>query len=85
MDVALDAHALRQLVWLRRLVVSGEARRIRIAAGISLSEAADAAGISVSTLWRWEAAPGARHRIPHGAPAVRYAAVLRALAEAAAS
>ena len=59
----------------RRLAGSGEARRLREAAGISGPEMADAIGCAVSTLWRWE---GGQRR-PHGPAAVRYAEVLSEL------
>jgi DNA-binding transcriptional regulator YiaG len=67
------------LVWLRRLVKSGEARRIREEAGLSLGEAAAAASVSVAGLWRWEAG----ERVPTGDPALRYAGFLRKIARPA--
>jgi hypothetical protein len=78
---AMDASALIELAWLRQVVASGQAREIRIAAGITAPEVARAAGISVSTLWRYDAT-GPRARTPHGPGALRYAGVLRALAKA---
>jgi transcriptional regulator with XRE-family HTH domain len=71
---------LADLAWLRRQMTSGGARATRLAADVSLREAADAADVAVSTLWRWEA--GVRR--PHGSAARRYALVLRSLNRAAA-
>jgi DNA-binding transcriptional regulator YiaG len=64
------------LVRLRRLMKSGEARRIREKAGLSVRAAAGAANISVAGLWRWEAG----ERIPTGDSALRYAGFLGLLA-----
>ena len=38
----------------RRRLESGEARLLRVAAGLTLSEAATVAGISTTSLWRYE-------------------------------
>lgn len=65
-----------QLVRLRHLVKSGEAKRIREEAGLSVRAAAGAANISAAGLWRWEAG----ERIPTGDPALRYAGFLGKLA-----
>jgi transcriptional regulator with XRE-family HTH domain len=51
---------------------SGEAQRIRIDAGLSLREVADAVNVSVSALHRWEAGD----RRPRGDAAIRYAHLL---------
>lgn len=56
----------------RRLATSGDGMRIRTAADLSLSEVADAVGISVSALWRWEHG----ERAPRGAPAAAWARLL---------
>ena len=55
---------------------SGAARGLRLAAGLSLREVASDVGVTVSTVWRWEAG----ERRPRGAAAVRYADLLEALA-----
>jgi transcriptional regulator with XRE-family HTH domain len=68
------AHALR-LVHLRAAISSGEAREIRVAARLSISEMAAACGVDQSTLWRWEQGK----RLPRGEHAVRYADVLDSL------
>jgi hypothetical protein len=80
----MDSAELCELSWLRRVVASGEAEKIRVAAGISMPEAAAAAGINVTTLWRWETS-GPGHRRPHGRAALNYARVLRQLAKARAA
>jgi transcriptional regulator with XRE-family HTH domain len=60
----------------RRAAQSGQARRIRIAAGLSLADLAAALGVSRAALSRWETG----HRIPRGEAAQRYAGLLDALA-----
>lgn len=64
------------LVAARRAAQSGQARRIRIAAGLSLADLAAALGVSRAALSRWECG----HRVPRGAAAQRYAGLLEALA-----
>jgi transcriptional regulator with XRE-family HTH domain len=59
----------------RRLSVTGEARKLREQAGLSLREVADAIGASPSALWRWENA----QRTPRGAAAVAWGELLRDL------
>jgi len=61
----------------RRLLKDGGARRIRERAGIKRAVLAAAAGITVPTLARWEAAA----RVPSGEHAVQYARALAELAE----
>jgi DNA-binding transcriptional regulator YiaG len=63
------------LAKVRALVESGAARSIRLGAGLSLAETAAACGVSVSTMFRWEA----RERRPHGEPALRYLELLERL------
>lgn len=60
----------------RRLAASGEGMRLRINAGLSLRETADAVGVAVSTLWRWERG----ERAPHGGAALSWARLLEQLA-----
>lgn len=59
----------------RRLLDSGDAKSIRVTAGVSLGEAADALGVSPATLWRWEN----HHRRPRAEAAVRLGLLLRDL------
>jgi transcriptional regulator with XRE-family HTH domain len=65
----------------RRLLRTGEARQIRLAAGLSLRDLARdprLAGVAPSTLARWEASD----RVPRaGAKALAYGAVLSTLLE----
>lgn len=68
------AHALR-LVQLRAAISTGETRRLRVEARLSISEMAAACGVDQSTLWRWEQGK----RLPRGEHAVRYADVLDSL------
>lgn len=63
------------LAHLRSLMRSGAARGVRIAAGLSLGEAAAAAGVSASAVCRWEA----QQRTPSGAAALRYGRLLARL------
>ena len=60
------------LARLRMLTASGEARRIREDANLSQPEAAEAVQVAQSTMSLWERG----RRVPHGEPAVRYAALL---------
>lgn len=60
----------------RELALSGQAREIRETARLSLSELADACGVDEGTLSRWERG----QRRPRSAVALRYLAVLDALA-----
>ena len=68
---------LKRLTRARNFAESGAARSIRLAAGLSLREVASAAGVSVSTLWRWEN----QERRPRGEAAVRYSEILDELME----
>jgi hypothetical protein len=57
-------------------------RTIRVAAGLSLEEVGRDVGAHASTIWRWEVGdktPG--NRTPHGEAAVRWAELMRELAE----
>jgi transcriptional regulator with XRE-family HTH domain len=69
---------LNRVTRARSFAESGAARSIRLAADLSLREVASAAGVSVSTVWRWEHG----ERRPRGDAAVRYGAVLDELMEA---
>ena len=60
------------LIRVRRMVETGAARAIRLAAGLSLAEIARAADVTRATVWRWEAG----ERRPHGPAASRYLRVL---------
>jgi DNA-binding transcriptional regulator YiaG len=62
----------------RRLARTGDARRIRQGAGLSLADVAGVVGVDVSTLSRWETGD----RRPMGRPAVAYARLLEKLSEA---
>jgi len=59
----------------RQLVGSGEARRLREAAGVSQFELARDVGCSQAAVWRWEAGT----RSPSGRTAVAYLRALRRL------
>ncbi len=66
---------LLMLASARTLAATGEGRRCRIAAGLSLREVASAIGASPTTVWRWEMA----ERSPRGSSAVAWASLVRAL------
>jgi DNA-binding transcriptional regulator YiaG len=51
---ALTVEEMARLAQLRRLLASGEAERIRVAAGVSRAEAAKTCGVQTVTLMRWE-------------------------------
>lgn len=57
---------------------SGEARRIRQAAKVSLSEIAGEVGVSLNAVWKWE---NGKSR-PSGEQALRYLRVLNTLERA---
>jgi transcriptional regulator with XRE-family HTH domain len=59
----------------RRYAESGEGRDLRIAAGLSLREVADAVGVASHTLWKWERG----ERAPRAAGATVWAAFLNDL------
>jgi len=69
------ASDLLRLVDVREAAQTGEARRLRLAAGLSLGEVASEVGVGVPTVWRWENG----QRRPRGTAAVRYAKLLEAL------
>jgi transcriptional regulator with XRE-family HTH domain len=71
-------HQLVQLARVRRLARSGEAQALRLSAGLSLREMADAIGISHSNLWLWERG----QRSPRNVAALAWAALLDDLAAA---
>ncbi len=69
------AAELKRVADVREKLASGEARRVRLARNIRLSEAARAVGVSSSALCRWESgklSPRYQH-------AARYARVLDGL------
>ena len=63
--------SVERLVEARLLLASGEARRIRLAAGLSLEKMAVQVGVSVSAIYRWERGD----RVPRGRAATEYAAL----------
>jgi|NGEPerStandDraft_6_1074524.scaffolds.fasta_scaffold63398_4 transcriptional regulator with XRE-family HTH domain len=67
------------LARVRRLAKSGEARVIRVEAGLSLAELGLRVGVGPATVHRWEMGK----RSPHGEPALAYAAALAALGQVA--
>ena len=69
------ATELVRLADVRDAARSGEARRLRVAAELSLAEVARAVGVAVPTVLRWERG----ERTPRGKPAIRYAKLLEAL------
>lgn len=65
-----------QLARARTLSANGEGRRIRVNKDLSLQEIADAVGVSLTTVQRWEVGT----RRPTGAPALRWVDLLTRLA-----
>jgi DNA-binding transcriptional regulator YiaG len=45
---------LETLVWLRRAIASGEARRLRIRSGVSQGAIAKTVGVTAASVSRWE-------------------------------
>jgi transcriptional regulator with XRE-family HTH domain len=66
---------LDQVVQARSLASSGEARRIRVAARVSLTELADEVGVTAGAVSFWELSK----RRPSGRLAVRYLKALNKL------
>jgi DNA-binding transcriptional regulator YiaG len=77
MGVSEAIRELEQLVLVRELAASGEARRIRQAAGLSQADLARACSVSAPAISRWEAGS----RIPRGEAARRYAAIILGFAK----
>jgi transcriptional regulator with XRE-family HTH domain len=71
------ASNLVRLADIREAASSGQARRLRLAAGLSLGEIARELGVSVPTVLRWET--GGRR--PRGGAALRYGELLEELIE----
>ncbi len=72
-----DHKQLVALADIRASTASGDARALRIAARLSLREVGGACGVTGVTVLRWET--GAR--CPRGDAALRYGALLKALAK----
>jgi DNA-binding transcriptional regulator YiaG len=68
----VTAREVLELAATRRLLRSGEARRIRLDAGLSQTEIARSVGVTAGAVSRWET--GSRR--PVGEAAVRYAQVM---------
>jgi transcriptional regulator with XRE-family HTH domain len=68
----MTAKELVRIAKMRQRFESGEARSLRVAANLTLSEAAQAAGVSAVSLWRYENAL----RSPRPAQALSYARFL---------
>jgi len=77
----VTAREVIELIEARRLLRSGEARKIRLAAGLSQTEISRSVGVSAGAVSRWES--GSRR--PVGEPAMAYAGLLKSLREAVAS
>ncbi|MEU0809545.1 helix-turn-helix transcriptional regulator [Streptomyces sp. NPDC005970] len=73
-DRVTKTHVLR-LAQVRAALVSGEARRLRIAAQLSIGEVAHECGVDQSTIWRWENGV----RTPRGKAALAYGEVIDSL------
>ena len=76
MSVLTDEINLTAISVARRAARDGTGRRVRLAAGVSLTEMASEIGVAPQTLLRWELA----QRSPRTRAAERYAAVLATLA-----
>ena len=71
----MDIESITSVARARRMAREGEGLRVRLDLGLSLADVASLVGVSLSTLSRWE-----RHqRIPRGAQAIRYQAVVQDL------
>jgi transcriptional regulator with XRE-family HTH domain len=74
----MTTHEIVLLARVRRLARSGEAQALRLSAGLSLREVAEAIGTAHNTLWLWELG----RRAPRGAAALAWAGLLDDLARA---
>lgn len=63
---------VERLAYVRAACASGEARRIRLAARLSLADVAGAISADLSAISRWERG----ERVPRGAAALRYGQLL---------
>jgi transcriptional regulator with XRE-family HTH domain len=68
----MPTYTVDELIRVRLLAASGEARRRRTNAGLSLAEIAADVGVTAGTIWKWETA----FQRPRGVPAIRFLAVL---------
>lgn len=68
----MNSFDLEVLTAMLALVADGEAKRLRVSAGLSLAEVAAACGVLPSTVWRWERG----ERRPRGRHGLAYARVL---------
>ncbi len=80
-DALSDTEILFCLTRARQLASGGTGRRVRVAAKASLSDIARACGSTKGTVSKWERGL----KVPHGAPAIRYGAVITALTTTIAS
>ena len=71
----MDMQELLLLAFVRRACRTGEARRIREAAGISRSEVAGVLGVDSTSVLKWEAG----ERVPRTALGLRYGELLEGL------
>lgn len=69
---------LEDKLWLRAVIASGEARRLRLENDVTLTDVGSTCGVTYVAVHHWETG----QRVPRGAPALRYARVLRMLASA---
>ena len=72
MEVTVPRNSIVELARVRRLTRTGEARRIRLRYGLSLTEIANAVGVSPGAISRWEHG----QRRPTGDHALVYADLL---------
>lgn len=69
-----------RLALARRICTSGEARKRRLAAQLSLREVADACGVDPAAIQKWETG----QRLPRRDAALRYLAVIEMISRVAA-
>lgn len=66
---------VRELAWVRRVLLSGEAQAIREGSHLTTGDVARAIEVTPMTVWRYEK----RLRVPRGQTALRYGRFLRSL------
>lgn len=71
---------IERLARARRICTSGEARKCRLDAKLSLREVAEACGVDTAAVHKWETG----QRLPRREAALRYLAVIEVISRAAA-
>lgn len=77
--MANKVQQLKRVSAVREALLNGNARQLRLGAGLSIAELSLASGVAESTIWRYENG----QRVPRAEQALRLEVVYRALARRA--